>query len=87
MKIKSLNYLTSSYKIGKYQVDLVQTINKDGDTVTDVWLSEYNKYNKKLYIFGLVNKPISKVLEIVVDNLIKENDYTKIFKDFNNIKK
>ena len=87
MKIKSLNYLTSSYKIGKYQVELVQTINKDGDTVTDVWLSEYKEHNKKLYMFGLINKPISKVLEIVVDNLIKENDYTKIFKDFNNIKK
>lgn len=87
MKIKSLNYLTSSYKVGKYQVDLVQTINKAGDTITDVWLSEYKEYNKKLYMFGLVNEPISKVLEIVVDNLIEESDYTKMFKDFNNIEK
>lgn len=85
MKIKSLNYLTSSYKVGKYQVDLVQTINKAGETVTDVWLSEYKDCDRKLYLFGLINEPISRVLEIVVANLIEESGYTKMFKDFNNI--
>ena len=87
MKIKQLNYMTSSYKVGKYQVDLVETINKAGETVTDVWLSEYKDCDRKLFMFGLVNEPISKVLEIVVNNLIEESDYTKMFKDFNNIEK
>lgn len=85
MKIKSLNYLTSSYKVGKYQVDLVETINKAGETVTDVWLSEYKDCDRKLYLFGLINEPISRVLEIVVANLVEESGYTKMFKDFNKI--
>lgn len=85
MKIKQLNCMTSSYKVGKYQVDLVETINKAGETVTDVWLSEYKECNRKLYLFGLINEPISRVLEIVITNLVEESGYTKMFKDFNNI--
>ena len=85
MKIKQLNYMTTSFKVGKYQVDLVETINKAGETVTDVWLSEYKECDRKLYMFGLINEPISRVLEIVVANLIEESGYTKMFKDFNNI--
>ena len=85
MKVKQLNYMTTSFKVGKYQVDLVETINKAGETVTDVWLSEYKECNRKLYLFGLINEPISRVLEIVIANLIEESEYTKMFKDFNNI--
>lgn len=73
--MKRLNVSTTSYHFGDYQVDLVVS-KKNNQTVTDVWLGHYPDGAMKLYLFGLIDETIDKVVEIVTACLLKDNPYT-----------
>ena len=73
--MEELNFKTTSYRLGDYQVDLVVS-KKNKQTVTDVWLGHYPDGAMKLYLFGLIDEPIGRVVEIVNNCITKDNTYT-----------
>lgn len=75
--MEEMNIVTKSYKHkDKYQIDLVITTDVSGTVTTDVWIGHIDGA-LKLHMFGLRNKTLDEVMEIVEEELEDDDMYTE----------
>lgn len=72
--MNKMNYKTSSYRLGDYQVDLVVTNDKK-ESLYDVWLGHVGGA-MKLYLFNMKAESESKVVNFVNKCLLNDDTYT-----------
>lgn len=75
--MEEMNIVTKSYRHkDKYQIDLVITTDVSGTVTTDVWIGHIDGA-LKLHMFGLRNKTLDEVMEIVEEELEDDDMYTE----------
>ena len=72
--MEKVNYRTSSYRMGDYQVDLVVT-EENNNKSYDVWLGHIGGA-MKLYLFNIKAKNEYRVVNLVYRCLMKDDRYT-----------
>lgn len=75
--MEEMNIVTKSYKHkDKYQIDLVITTDVSGTVTTDAWIGHIDGA-LKLHMFGLRNKTLDEVMEIIEEELEDDDMYTE----------